>query len=213
VQNPDYWDYPNDPHDPADKTKFVSTFSDFSPTVSVGEGIKPSFKAYTSNIYKARVTSPFYETYNITVSAKLDWYTDYTFTIESLAFKVHDECLDVASKIQNMTYPAKTNWTWDSVDEDRFNSGYLLRDPISNYSLPRLTPTLGSSRNFFTTCGKITYTVINPDYWDPVNDPNDPEDSTSFVSMFTKFYHNVLVGESTKPSFLAFTGNSLKAKI
>ena len=96
MNNPDYWDLTNDPHDPATSASFVSTFSDFLPTVSVGEGTKPSFKAYTSNIYKARMTSPFYETYNFTVSAKLDWYIDYTFTIQNLPFKVHDECLDVA---------------------------------------------------------------------------------------------------------------------
>ena len=96
VNNPDYWDLTNDPHDPATSASFVSTFSDFLPTVSVGEGTKPSFKAYTSNIYKARMTSPFYETYNFTVSAKLDWYIDYTFTIKNLPFKVHDECLDAA---------------------------------------------------------------------------------------------------------------------
>ena len=127
--------------------------------MSVGEGTKPSFKAYTSNIYKARVTSPFYETYNITVSAKLDWYTDYTFTIQSLAFKVHDECLDVSSKIQNMTYPAKTDWTWDSVDETDFLLKYEVRNAQKTLNLPRLTPTLSSGRNFFSTCGNIKYTV------------------------------------------------------
>ena len=112
-----------------------------------------------------------------------------------------------------MTYPEKQDWTWDSVDEEKFNKGYVVRDPISNYSLPRLTPTLPSGRNFFDTCGKITYTVINPDYWDQKNGTNDPANSASFVSMFTNFFHDVLVGELTKPSFLAFTGNSLKAKI
>ena len=112
-----------------------------------------------------------------------------------------------------MTYPEMTNWTWDPDDVTHFDLGYLIKVPISTYYLPRLTPQLKSSRNFTDTCGKIKYTVENPDYWDFPNDPYDPENIASFTSIFSNLLPTKSVGEVTKPSFDVFTLQSLKAKI
>ena len=57
--DPDLYDFPNDPNDPADPAEFLSVFSNFAPTVPVG-ATKPSFIAWTDNVYKATVIEPFY---------------------------------------------------------------------------------------------------------------------------------------------------------
>ena len=66
------------------------------PTESVGEVTKPSFDVFTLQSLKAKIEFPFYETYNFTVSAQLDWYKDYTFVIEKLDFRVGDKCLQAS---------------------------------------------------------------------------------------------------------------------
>ena len=59
----------------------------------VGELTKPSFLAFTRNALKAKIESPYYETYHFNVSARLELYQDYTFMIQNLEFKVRDKCL------------------------------------------------------------------------------------------------------------------------
>jgi hypothetical protein len=57
--DPDQYDLANDLYDPINPADFLSVFSNFAPVVPVG-ATKPSFTAWTDNVYKSKVVTPFY---------------------------------------------------------------------------------------------------------------------------------------------------------
>ena len=103
--DPDPYDYPNDIHDPEEPAEFLSVFSNFAPTGLVG-ATKPSFTAFSEDVYKADFVLPFIQEYSFTVSAQLVLYSviqgNYPDTLD---FKVGYPCIGASySNVPHFLY-------------------------------------------------------------------------------------------------------------
>ena len=156
--DPDPYDFPNDPYDPEDPDEFLSVFSNFASVVPVG-ATKPSFTAQTDNVYKATVVDPFYQEYPFTVSAQLVLYPTIQGAYpDALDLHISDPCI-FASYENVPHYLFKKSLLSNAVtktEEDKKLQHGVLADPVT-YLIYLQEYTVNGNPS--TECGTTVYTI------------------------------------------------------
>ena len=103
-------------------------------------------------------------------------------------------------------------WYWLAEEKTAFIAGQRVRDPQTQYNLPRFAPTLGSGRDIFDVCGKIKYTfdITLPRYavFRNLQPIGEVTDVTPTVEVFSDDPTNV----SLDPDYDSFFGWTFKCK-
>lgn len=134
-----------------------------------GEGSPMPLKTYDSTglicdleVIETKFCVQVYEVYAGSYTGIITKVAEITITFRSECLLLDSSLLDFSQ----MANQVEDYWIWYTPDvlEENYQVGYEVRQQSTLYKMPRFVPQLPSKLEGI--CGKIDYTVTNPDTWE-----------------------------------------------